>query len=320
MLFWIFRISAILGLPLLAYVFTNNWYSVILVFILSIVLVATEYFVRTLKFMSVIIGVFGALVGYGLFIAGGHLVGQMLLPEIKSFWNANSSTISSVLTMLGACVALVRAPEIVGITRKGRHIKVVDASALIDGRIYDLCESGFLTGELLVSKYVLQTLSEMANSKEGIEKSRGRRGQDILRRLKEIKGLRISSNSKTVKGKTLPQKLVALAKHYKAAVITVDFDVNKEGTIQNVPVLNIADLTRSLKPVFLPGTRISLFVMKEGKEKDQGIAYLDDGSMVVVEGGRKFIGKRAEAEVYSIYQTSNGKMFFTRVCNIEEEC
>ena len=318
MLFWIFRVTAILGLPLLAYVFSDNWYSVILVFILAIVLVATEYFVRTLKFMSVIIGVFGALIGYGLFVAGEYLVGRMLLPEVSEFWYANSSTISAVLTMLGACIALVRAPEIMGITRKGRHIKVVDSSVLIDGRIYDLCESGFLTGELLVSKYVVQNLAEMASSKDSNEKARGRRGQDILRRLKEIKGLRVSNNSKTIKEKTLPQKLVALAKYYKASVITVDFTVNKEGTIKNVPVLNIADLTRSLKPVFLPGTKISLFVMKEGKEKDQGVAYLDDGSMVVIEGGRKFIGKRAEAEVYSILQTSAGKMFFTRICNIEE--
>ena len=320
MLFWIFRVSAILGLPLLAYVFTNNWYSVILVFILAIVLVATEYFVRTLKFMSVIIGVFGALVGYGLFIAGGYLVAHMNLPEVTRIWDTNSTTISAVLTMLGACVTLIRAPEIVGITRKGRHIKVVDTAALIDGRVYDLCESGFLTGELLISKYVVQNLSEMSGSKDANEKARGRRGQDILRRLKEIKGLRVSHNSKTVKGKTLQQKLVTLAKHYKASVLTVDFNVNKEGAIQSVPVLNIADLTRSLKPVFLPGTKISLFVMKEGKEKEQGVAYLDDGSMVVIEGGRKFIGKRAEAEVYSILQTSNGKMFFTRVCNVEEKC
>ena len=318
MLFWIFRISAIIGLPLLAYVFSNNWYSVILVLILAIVLVITEYFVRTLKFMSVIVGVFGALIGYGVFIAGEYLVKQMLLPEVTDFWNVNSPTIAAVLTMLGACVALVRSPEIVGITRKGRHIKVVDTSALIDGRIYDLCESGFLTGELLISKYVVQALAEMAGSKDLNEKARGRRGQDVLRRLREIKGLRVSNNSKTVKEKTLPQKLIALAKYYKASVVTVDFTVNKEGTIKDVPVLNIADLTRALKPVFLPGTKISLFVMKEGKEKDQGVAYLDDGSMVVIEGGRKFIGKRAEAEVYSILQTSAGKMFFTRVCNIEE--
>ncbi len=318
MLFWIFRVSALLGLPLLAYVFLNNWYSAILAFILAVVLVASEYFVRRLKFMSIIIGIFGALIGYGIFIAGQYLVEHMVLPEVSDFWFANSATISAVLTMLGACIALVRAPEILGITRKGRFIKVVDTSALIDGRIYDLCESGFLTGELLISKYVIQNLSDMASSKDLNEKARGRRGQDVLRRLRAIKGLRVSNNSKTVKDKTLPQKLVTLAKHYKASVITVDFTVNKEGTIQNVPVLNIADLTRSLKPVFLPGTKISLFVMKEGKEKEQGVAYLDDGSMVVIEGGRKFIGKRAEAEVYSILQTSAGKMFFTRICNIEE--
>ena len=319
MLFWLFRCSALIGLPLFAYVFVdNNRYSVTLAFILALVLVAAEYFVRTLKFMSILIGIFGALIGYGLFFAGQYLVGEMALPEITSFWNSNSSTISAVLTMLGACIALIRSPEIMGIKRKGRHIKVIDSSALIDGRIYDLCESGFFSGELLLPKFVEKELSSLAGSKDITEKARGRRGQEILRKLREIRGLKVSTTSKEGKGRTLQQRVVSLASHFKAAVMTVDFNVNKEATIANVPVLNIADLTRSLKPVFLPGTKITLFIMKEGKEKDQGVAYLDDGSMVVVEGGRKFIGKRAEAEVYSILQTSAGKMFFTRICNSEE--
>ena len=320
MLFWLFRCSALIGLPLLAYVFSNhNIYSVILTFIFAVVLVAMEYFVRTLKFMSVLIGIFGALIGYAVyFVTGKYLIPQIVLPEISAFWKDNSSTISSVLTMLCACIALIRAPEIMGIKRKGRHIKVVDASALIDGRIYELCESGFLTGELLVSKQIEKELATLANSKDINEKARGRRGQEILRKLREIRGLRVSTTSKEGKGRTLQQKIVSLASAFKAAIITVDFNVNKEAAIANIPVLNIADLTRSLKPVFLPGTKITLFVMKEGKEKDQGVAYLDDGSMVVIEGGRKFIGKRTEAEVYSILQTSAGKMFFTRVCSPEE--
>lgn len=316
MLFWLFRCSALIGLPLLAYVFLDNSrYSVILAFILALVLVAAEYFVRTLKFMSILIGIFGALIGYSLFFAVQYLVGQMALPEISSFWASNSSTVAAVLTMLGACIALIRVPEIIGIKRKGRHIKVIDTSALIDGRIYDLCESGFFSGELLLPKFIEKELANLAASKDLTEKARGRRGQEILKKLKEIRGVRISTTSKEGKGRTLQQKVVSLAVLFKAAVMTVDFNINKEAAIANVPVLNIADLTRSLKPVFLPGTKISLFVMKEGKEKDQGIAYLDDGSMVVIEGGRKFIGKRAEAEVYSILQTSAGKMFFTRICN-----
>jgi uncharacterized protein YacL len=319
MLFWLFRLSALIGLPLLAYVFLdNNRYSITLAFILAIVLVAAEYFVRTLKFMSILIGIFGALIGYGLFFTGQYLVGEMALPEVTAFWESNSSTISAVLTMLGACIALIRAPEIMGIKRKGRHIKVIDSSVLIDGRIYDLCESGFFSGELLLPKFVEKELSVLAGSKDVTEKARGRRGQEILRKLREIRGLKVSTTSKEGKGRTSQQKIVSLASSFKAAVMTVDFNVNKEAAIANIPALNIADLTRSLKPVFLPGTKITLFIMKEGKEKDQGVAYLDDGSMVVVEGGRKFIGKRAEAEVYSILQTSAGKMFFTRVCSSEE--
>ncbi len=318
MLFWLFRCSALIGLPLLAYVFLHSWHSVVLTFILASVLVVAEYFVRTLKFMSILIGIFGALIGYGIFFIAQYLVTQMALPEVSSFWQSNSATISAVFTMLCACVALIRAPEIMGIKRKGRHIKIVDAAVLIDGRIYDLCESGFLTGELLLPKFVEKELASLANSKDLTEKARGRRGQEILRKLREIRGLHVSTTSKEGKGENLQRRIVSLAVHYKAAIITVDFNINKEAAIANVPVLNIADLTRSLKPVFLPGTKISLFVMKEGKEKDQGIAYLDDGSMVVIEGGRKFIGKRAEAEVYSILQTSAGKMFFTRICNLEE--
>lgn len=318
MLFWLFRCSALIGLPWLAYVFSGNLYSVVLTFILTLVLVATEYFVRTLKFMSILIGIFGAVTGYAIFLLGQYLVQQMALSEVSSFWYSNSSTISAVLTMLCACIALVRAPEIMGIKRKGRHIKVVDVSALIDGRIYDLCESGFLTGELLISKLVEKELSTLASSKDVTEKARGRRGQEILRKLRDIRGLHVVTTSKEGKGSTLQRKLVSLTARYKAAIVTVDFNINKEAAIADVPVLNITDLTRILKPVFLPGTKISLFVMKEGKEKDQGIAYLDDGSMVVIEGGRKFIGKRAEAEVYSILQTSAGKMFFTRICSSEE--
>lgn len=320
MLFWLFRVSLLLGLPLLAYVFLNNWYSVILAFILALVLVAAEYFIRTLKFVALMIGAVGAVLGYGLFFVCQYIVHTELgLPEVTAFWDANSSTISAVLTMLGACISLIRAPVIAGVTRKGRHIKVVDTSALIDGRIYDLCEGGFMTGELLISKTVLNELSSLVNSKDVKDKARGRRGQDVLKRLKEIRGLNVANTSKEGKGRTNQQKLVSLASEYRASVVTVDFNVNKEAIIKNVPVLNIADLTRSLKPVFLPGTRITVFVMKEGKEKDQGVAYLDDGSMVVIEGGRKFIGKRAEAEVYSILQTSAGKMFFTRICEPEEK-
>lgn len=320
MLFWIFRVSVLLGLPLLTYVLLQNWYSVILAFILALILVIAEYFLRTLKFIAIMIGVFGAVLGYALFFVCDHyIISEMALPEVTAFWQSNSTTIAAVLTMLGACVALMQAPAIAGITRKGRHIKVVDTSALIDGRIYDLCEGGFMMGEFLIPKIVTNELTVLLNSKDVKEKARGRRGLDMLKRLKEIRGLSISNTSKTGKGRTSQQKLVDIASQYKASIITVDFNINKEAIIKNVPVLNIADLTRSLKPVFLPGTKITVFVMKEGKEKDQGVAYLDDGSMVVIEGGRKFIGKRAEAEVYSILQTSAGKMFFTRICEPEEK-
>ena len=136
---------------------------------------------------------------------------------------------------------------------------------------------------------------------------------DIITRLKELKTIPVKITTKVAEGNTTPEKLVFLAKYFKGEIVTIDFNVNKEAVIDNIPVLNICDLTTALKPVVLPGENMSLFVMKEGKEKEQGIAYLDDGTMVVVEDGRKWIGKRAEVAVYSILQTSAGRMIFAKI-------
>ena len=153
----------------------------------------------------------------------------------------------------------------------------------------------------------------MAASKDPLERAKGRRGLDVASRLQELKEIAVRITSKTPKAENDTERVVKLAKSFDAEVVTLDFNVNKIGALYDVVVLNIADLATALKPVVLPGETMSLFIMKDGKEKEQGIGYLDDGTMVVVEDGRKFIGKRTEVSVYSILQTSSGRMIFAKI-------
>ncbi len=175
----------------------------------------------------------------------------------------------------------------------------------------DICETKFLSGTLIAPRFVLQELHHLADSEEALKRARGRRGLDILARLQENPEIPVK-----IIDKDLPEipdvdgKVVRLARDLGAKVITTDFNLNKIAALEGVVCLNVNDLGAALKPVVLPGEAMSLFVMKEGKEKDQGIGYLDDGTMVVVEDGKKHIGKRLEVGVTSILQTSAGRMVF----------
>ena len=315
---WIFRASALIGFPVVMFVFGHKygfdtWYGLGMAFLCGAILVCAEYFIRSLRFLSLMVGFFGALVGYGLYLLADLAVGQMGVPEVSQYWSSYHSVFAGILTVTGGFLSIIRATELEGLAKKGRHIKIVDMSALIDGRIVDLCQLGFLNGVIVLPQFILEKLNALATSKDPLQKAKGRRGLDIVTRLKELKHLPVQITSKNIEAATTPEKLVALAKYFRGEIITIDFNVNKEAVIDNIPVLNICDLTTALKPVVLPGEYMSLFVMKEGKEKEQGIAYLDDGTMVVVEDGRKWIGKRAEVSVYSILQTSAGRMIFAKI-------
>lgn len=311
---WIFRISAILGMPFLVYVFiSKDYHSVMLGLLCGVILVATEVFMRSMRFVAIMIGIFGALTGFLVYVLADYAVLKMNVPEISSVWPHYKTMVAGVLTMLGGFLSIVKANELEGINRKGRHIKVVDISALMDGRVVDLCDTGFLDGTFVVPQFVVDKLNTLASSKDALEKARGRRGLDIVSRLKEIKKVPLTITSRSAKSGNDIESIVNLAKYFNGEIVTTDFNVNKTAILDDVPVLNISDLTTALKPIVLPGESMSLFVMKEGKESDQGIGYLDDGTMVVVEEGRKWIGKRAEVAVYSILQTSAGRMIFAKI-------
>ena len=311
---WIFRLSALLGIPFLVYVFwVQDLYSLMLAFLCGVVIVCAEIFLRSFRFSAVMIAIFGGLCGYLIYLACDYVVLKLNVQEILDGWNSYKTAFAGAFVLISGFLGIIKSSELEGISKKGRHLKVADISALIDGRIIDVCETGFLSGTIVIPQFVIAKLSQLASSKDLLEKARGRRGLDIVSRLKELKGVPVKITSKSFKSESLQENVVLLAKSLSAEIVTIDFNINKIAILKGVNVLNISDLTTALKPVVLPGETMSLFVMKEGKEKEQGIAYLDDGTMVVVEEVRKFIGKRAEVSVYSILQTSTGRMIFAKI-------
>ncbi|THF79183.1 PIN/TRAM domain-containing protein [Cohnella fermenti] len=191
--------------------------------------------------------------------------------------------------------------------------KILDTSVIIDGRIADICKTGFIEGTLVIPEFVLEELQHIADSSDLLKRNRGRRGLDILNKIQKELDVRvlIYEDGNDEPGE-VDSKLVKLAKAMRGKVVTNDFNLNKVCELQGVSVLNINDLANAVKPVVLPGEEIVVQVIKDGKEHGQGVAYLDDGTMIVVEGGRDFIGTTMEVLVTSVLQTSAGRMIFAK--------
>ncbi|HZE89532.1 MAG TPA: PIN domain-containing protein [Verrucomicrobiae bacterium] len=191
--------------------------------------------------------------------------------------------------------------------------KLLDTSVIIDGRIADVAETGFLDGVLVVPQFVLRELQAVADSSDPLKRNRGRKGLDILQRIKKNPNVNVSVvENDFPEVKEVDQKLIELARRIGAKIITNDFNLNKVAQLSGIDVLNINELANSLKPVVLPGETMKVFIVKEGKEQDQGVAYLDDGTMVVVNAASKQVGKTVDVTVTSVVQTAAGKMFFGR--------
>jgi uncharacterized protein YacL len=192
--------------------------------------------------------------------------------------------------------------------------KVLDTSVIIDGRVADLCETGFLEGTFLVPHFILDELQHIADSSDSLKRARGRRGLDILNKVQKMPGVDVRIVDEDFPHvREVDAKLVVLAKKMGAKIVTNDLNLNKVAELQGVRVLNINELCNALRPVVLPGEAIRVFVLKEGKEAGQGIAYLDDGTMIVVDNARRYIGKNVDVVVTSVLQTTAGRMIFTRL-------
>src|SRR6202000_395613 len=200
------------------------------------------------------------------------------------------------------------------IAASGAISKLLDTSVLIDGRIADICDAQFLDGPLLVPEFVLHELQLVADSADSLKRQRGRRGLDVLERIQKIPGLdvRVLEHPAAPAG-DVDRKLVEVAREIGAKIVTNDFNLNKVARVQGISVLNVNQLANALKPVVLAGEPMRVLILREGKEANQGVAYLDDGTMVVVDGARRYINKSVDVVVTSVHQTAAGKMIFGRV-------
>jgi uncharacterized protein YacL len=196
---------------------------------------------------------------------------------------------------------------------EGQSLKILDTSVIIDGRVADICQTGFLEGTIVIPRFVLEELQHIADSSDVLKRNRGRRGLDILNRIQKELAIKVEIYEGDFDEiQEVDSKLVKLAKITNGMLVTNDFNLNKVCELQNVSVLNINDLANAVKPVVLPGEELAVQVIKDGKEYHQGVAYLDDGTMIVVEEGREYIGKRIDVLVTSVLQTSAGRMIFAK--------
>jgi uncharacterized protein YacL len=267
----------------------------------------------------------GAAVGSILGILGAFLIGSLISrqeaidPEDKTFLTlALTFFMAYVGLMVGAAkgdyLDLSALGGIFSDKVARRDLKILDTSVIIDGRIADVAETGFLTGSLIIPQFILRELQQVADSPDSSKRQRGRRGLDMLNRLQNNSSLDIQiveTDFPSVREVDL--KLIELGKQLDAVIVTNDFNLNKVSQLRGVSVLNINELANALKPVVLPGEAMRVFILKEGKEYNQGVAYLDDGTMVVVDNARRLIGKNADIAVTSVLQTTAGKMIFGRL-------
>jgi uncharacterized protein YacL len=201
-----------------------------------------------------------------------------------------------------------------GSERSLKHsFKVLDTSVIIDGRVADIADAQFLDGTVIIPQFVLHELQLVADSADPLKRQRGRRGLEVLQRIQKMAHLEVQiADDDFLQIPEVDLKLIELAKRYDAKIVTNDFNLNKVAALQGIEILNVNQLANALKPVVLPGETMRVFILREGKEYNQGVAYLDDGTMVVVDGARKMINKTIDITVTSVHQTTAGKMIFGR--------
>jgi uncharacterized protein YacL len=269
--------------------------------------------------------IMGAAAGSLLGIVGAFLISLVLEKALAGDRSALPFLELTILLWMTYCGLVVGAHkgEMLNLSALGgifggeistkQQFKILDTSVIIDGRIADIVETGFLDGVLVIPQFVLRELQLVADSADSMKRNRGRRGLDILQKIQKNPDLQVRIvEDDFPQTREVDMKLIELAKLYNCSVVTNDFNLNKVATLHGVQVLNINELANALKPVVLPGETMKVFIIKEGKESNQGVAYLDDGTMVVVDNAKKLISKTVEISVTSVLQTTAGKMIFGR--------
>lgn len=323
MLIWIVRILILIAGPAISYFqIARTQQGILIGLAFSLAIIIAEMIIQKIPLDTLIAGIIGiilGLVGAKLLDYTIYLMDNQRLYEVMKDYTL---LIKIIFAYFGLVIAVRKKSELDlldrdilkrGARKRVTDVIVVDTSAVIDGRIADIAETKFIAGALVLPRFILQELQTLADSSDAHKRNRARRGLDIIARLQKEESITVKIYEKDYPDLTgADAKLLQLAKELEAKIITTDFNLNKVAALQSVTVLNINDLSNALKPVYLPGETMPIFLVKEGKEHQQAIGYLDDGTMVVVEEGRRYVGKRIEVVVASILQTSSGRMVFTK--------
>jgi uncharacterized protein YacL len=266
----------------------------------------------------------GAATGSILGILGAYLTSLILthtiMPEsTRSFFSLAIFLVMAYIGLVlgankGDMLNLQAFGGVFGSERNAKHsVKLLDTSVIIDGRVADIADALFLDGTIIIPQFVLHELQLVADSADPLKRQRGRRGLEVLQRVQKMPHLEVQiADDDFAHIAEVDLKLIELAKRYDAKIVTNDFNLNKVATLQGIEIMNVNQLANALKPVVLPGEVMRVFILREGKEYNQGVAYLDDGTMVVVDGARKMINKTIDISVTSVHQTTAGKMIFGR--------
>lgn len=279
-----------------------------------------EMVIQKLTLYELVVGSIGLIIGL--------IIANLITIPIKNI-DLIGTPVSIVLNILFGCLGVAvaagkknenlfesfmgRAADGAGAGKRKADPKILDTSVIIDGRIIDICRSGFIEGELIVPSFVLDELRHIADSQDQLKRNRGRRGLDVLNMIQ--KDLQFPMRIETAEvgsDAEVDNALLKMAQKLGGKVLTVDFNLNKVANFQGVEVLNINELANAMKPIALPGEEMVVQVIKDGKENGQGVAYLDDGTMIVIDGGRKHIGEKLNVTVTSILQTAAGRMIFAK--------
>jgi len=320
---WSFRALFVLGLAVVTYHLRPfHWqapYALGLGVLIGLVCVVFEVRLEQVSLKRLIGAGVGATVGLLAALMIGHLLSLTAVEkQSASFFQVTLLLVMAYVGMVlgaikGDVLNLAALGGLFAGERQRRTAKILDTSVIIDGRICDVCEAGFIEGALIVPQFVLRELQLVADSADALKRNRGRRGLDMLQRLQKMSTVQVQIvEDDFPQVRTVDLKLIELAKVYEGKIITNDFNLNKVAQLQGIAVLNVNELANALRPVVLPGESMRVFIFKEGKEYNQGVAYLDDGTMVVVDNARKMLSKTIDISVTSVLQTTAGRMIFGR--------
>jgi uncharacterized protein YacL len=290
-------------------------------FLVAMVILLAELRLRRAEISGLVGGAVGAVLGLLSALLITLVISRTAEPEpTKSFFEFTSLFAFGYLGLVvgsrkGVDIRHIPLPHSVELPAPApTAMKLLDTSALIDGRIADICETHFLDGTLGVPRFVLHELQLVADSSDSLKRQRGRRGLEVLQRMQKLPGLEIRVLEDGASGSSgVDQKLMELARRTSSKIVTTDFNLNKVARVQGISVLNVNELANAMKPAVLPGESMRVLILREGKESTQGVAYLDDGTMVVVDGARRMINRTIDILVTSVHQTPAGKMIFGRL-------